>query len=169
MQASVNAATPLVRSNEVFLSSSYQVGAILLRLDGDRPARVWSDDDVISNHYATCVESGGFLYGFDGRQEEGCRLRCVEWSTGRVRWTAEGFGAGTLILAGKDLLIMKENGELIRAPASPEAFRPLSRAQILPFGVRAHAALANGRFYARSKDQLVCVNLEPPDAEGPPH
>ena len=31
----------------------------------------------------------GYLYGFDGRQEAGARLRCVELKTGKVRWTRE--------------------------------------------------------------------------------
>jgi len=35
----------------------------------------------------------------------------------------------------------------------------MNRAQILGLEVRAHAALAEGRFYGRSKQQLVCVDL----------
>jgi hypothetical protein len=41
----------------------------------------------------------------------------------------------------------------------PDGFKPISRAQILSFNVRAYPALANGLYYARSKDQLVCVDL----------
>jgi hypothetical protein len=58
------------------------------------------------------------------------------------------------------LLILTERGELIRAAASPAAFKPNARAQILPNQVRAHPALAAGLFYARSKDKLVCVDLK---------
>jgi len=67
--------------------------------------------------------------------------------------------AGTLLLAGERLLVLTERGELISAPATPAAFKPEARAQILPFVVRAHPALAGDRLYARSKDQLVCVDL----------
>jgi hypothetical protein len=57
------------------------------------------------------------------------------------------------------LLILTETGELLRVPASPIEFKITSRAQILGFGTRAFPALANGLFYARSKDTLTCIRL----------
>ncbi len=159
MHASVSAATPLVIDDLIFLSASYGTGAALLRFKEGGPEKIWAGDDILSNHYATSVHHNGFLYGFDGRQEEGCHLRCVELKTGKVRWSQDRFGAGTVTLAGGQLLILTEKGELLRAPATPTEFKPTARAQILPFNARAHPALADGRFYARSKDKLVCVDL----------
>ena len=159
MSASVSAAVPLVIGEEIFLSASYGTGATLLRFKEAGPEKVWSKDDVLSNHYATSVHHNGFLYGFDGRQEQGCKLRCVEWKTGKVRWSESGLRAGTVMIVNDQLLVMTERGELIRTPASPEKFKPTDRAQILPFTVRAHPALADGLFYARSKDKLACVDL----------
>jgi len=161
MNASVNAATPLVVDDLVFLSTSYQTGAVLLRVKDNSVEKIWSADDVLSNHYASSVHGDGFLFGFDGRQEYGENLRCVEFKTGKIRWSQDRFGAGTVILAGKRLLILTETGELLLAPASPDGFKPVARAQLLPNGVRAYPALADGRLYARSKDTLVCVDLRP--------
>ena len=162
MNASVNAATPLVVNDLVFLSASYQAGAVLLRVKENSVEKIWGADDVLSNHYATSVYADGFLFGFDGRQEYGENLRCVEFKTGKIRWSEDRFGAGTVILAGKHLIILTENGELLLAPASPDGFKPVARAHLLPNGVRAYPALAEGRLYARSKDTLVCVDLRPP-------
>ena len=161
IRAAVNAATPLVIGDEIFLSTSYGRGAILLRFQEKGPEKVWSGDDILSNHYATCVHAKGFLYGFDGRQEQGCNLRCVELKTGKIRWSQDGFGAGTLMLAGENLLILSEKGQLVMAPASSESFQPSARAQVLPFGVRAYPALAEGLLYARSKETLACLDLRP--------
>lgn len=159
IQASVSAAAPLVIDDRIFISASYDTGAALLRFNEAKPAVLWSGDEILSNHYATSVCQNGFLYGFDGRQEESCRLRCVELKTGKVRWSEDGFGAGTLMLAGDKLIILHERGELIAAKASPDKFTLLSRAQIIGSDVRAHPALANGLFYARDKASLVCVDL----------
>ena len=159
MNASVSAAVPLVIGDEIFLSASYGTGATLLRFKESGPEKIWSKDDVLSNHYATSAHHNGFLYGFDGRQEQGCTLRCVELKTGKIRWSEGGLKAGTVMIVNDQLLVMTERGELIRTPASPEKFKPTDRAQILPFTVRAHPALADGLFYARSKDKLVCVDL----------
>jgi outer membrane protein assembly factor BamB len=155
----VNAATPLVIGDSVFLSASYGTGAVLLRLEGGKPREVWSGDDILSNHYATSVQCGGFLYGFDGRQEQTPRLRCVEAETGKVRWSEENFGAGTLMLAGEKLVVLTEKGVLVVAPATPDEFRPSGRARVLESECRAHAALAGGMLYARDRDTLVCVDL----------
>ena len=79
-----------------------------------------------------------------------------------MRWSEDGFGAGTLLVAGGRLLILTEKGELLLADASPEKFTVRQRAQILPFESRSHAALADGRLFARGKGQLVVVDLRKP-------
>ncbi|MBI3191831.1 MAG: PQQ-like beta-propeller repeat protein [Pedosphaera parvula] len=162
MSASVNAATPLVIGYQIFLSASYGTGAALLRVKPDYALeKVWSGDDVLSAHYATPVHLDGFLYGIDGRVDPGfppAQLRCVELQTGKVRWS-EDFGAATVTLAGKHLLLLKENGELLLALPTPDKFTPRARAQILGGGARAHPALADGFLYARSREKLVCVDL----------
>ena len=49
-------------------------------------------------------------------------------------------------------VILRETGELVLADASPQAFRPIARAQILPPTLRAHPALADGFLYVRNSD-----------------
>ena len=159
MSASVSAAVPLVVDDQIFLSASYGAGASLLRFKETGPENIWADDETLSNHYATSVQHQGFLYGWHGRQEQGCELRCVEWKTGKVRWKESGLKAGTVTLAGDELLVLTERGELIRLPASPEGFKPTARAQVLPSEVRAAPAIANGLMFARSRKQLVCLDL----------
>jgi outer membrane protein assembly factor BamB len=157
--ASVNAATPLVVGDLIFVSAEYGPGAGVLRLEGSNLVDVWASDDVLSNHYATSVAHEEFLYGFHGRQEFGQSFRAVELKTGKVRWSQDGFGAGSVTLAGDRLVIVRESGELVIAAASPAAFRPLARAQILPATVRAFPALADGLLYVRNEKTLVCVDL----------
>ena len=162
MEASVNAATPLVIGDTVFLSASYNTGAILLRIHGEQPEKIWSAEDALDNHYATSVYHDGYIYGFNGRQESGPGLNCIESRTGKVAWTQQRFGAGNILVAGNRLLILTEKGELIVAEASPKSFKVICRAQVLPFESRAYPALADGLFVARSKRQMVCMDLRKP-------
>ena len=157
--ASVNAATPLVVGDRVFISASYGTGAALLRVDGGTLAEEWSGDDSMTNHYATAVVHDGVLYGYHGRQEYSPSLRAVDLRSGAVRWSEDRFGAGTVTLAGDLLVVLRESGELMLAEATPDALRPLARARILPGVVRAYPALADGRLYARNTDTLVAVDL----------
>jgi len=157
--ASVNAATPLVIGDLIFISAQYGPGAATLRYDGSSLTELWASDDALSNHYATSVHHDGILYGFHGRQEFGPGFRAVELRTGKVRWSQDGFQAGSVVLAGNRLVILRESGELVLAAASPDAFRILARAQILPATVRAFPAIADGLLYARNDKTLVCLDL----------
>lgn len=159
-QNSVNAASPVVVDDMIFVSATYETGATVLRVSGSTLEPLWASDETLSNHYATSVYYEGHLYGFHGRQEFGQTLRAVEFRTGKVKWSEERFGAGTVLLAGNRLVILRENGELILAAATPDAFRPLARARILPGVTRAYPALSDGFLYARnSDDTLVCLDL----------
>ena len=157
--ASVNAATPLVIGDLIFTSAEYGPGAGVFRLDGSTLKELWTSNDVLSNHYATSVHRDGFLYGFHGRQEFGPSFRAVELRTGKVRWSQDQFRGGTVTLAGDQLVILRENGELIVAPATPDGFRPGARAQILPGTVRAYPAISDGFLFARNDNTLISVDL----------
>jgi outer membrane protein assembly factor BamB len=159
MAASVNVATPLVIGDSLFVSAQYGPGAAVMRVEGTTLTDLWSSDDVLSNHYASSVYLDGYLYGFHGRQEFGPSFRAVEFRTGKVRWSQEQFRAGSVTLAGNRLVILREGGELVLAAASPEAFRPIARAQILPATVRAYPAIADGFLYVRNENTLVCLDL----------
>lgn len=157
--ASVNAATPIVVNDQIFLSASYGTGAVLLKVANNQVSPIWSGDESMSNHYSTSVLKDGYLYGFDGRQEFGQTLRCVELATGKVMWNVDGFGAGTLLIAGDTLVITRESGELALAAASPKAFRFNARAPLVQGVVRAYPALANGRYFVRNDRQLAAFDL----------
>jgi len=143
------------------VSAEYGPGAAVFRVEGSKLTELWASDDALSNHYATSVYYDGYLYGYHGRQEFGPSFRAVEMKTGKVRWSEDGFRAGSVTLAGNRLVIVREAGELILAGASPQAFRPLARAQVLPATVRAFPALADGFLYLRNGNTLVCLDLRP--------
>lgn len=161
MNASVNAATPLAIGDQVFLTSSYQTGAILLRVKGDSYEKLWSGDDVMSSQYNTSVYSDGYLYGIDGRADfRDAKLRCVELATGKVAWSSDQIGCASIILVDGKLLLFDESGTLHLVRATPKGFEPLGKAALLKGVCRAHPALADGQFYARNQNELVRVNLK---------
>ena len=156
--ASVNAATPLVSGKQIFLTASYGTGAILIDLSSGSPKEVWSGDDSLSCHYATPVLRDGYLYGYHGRQETGAVLRCVEWKTGKVRWEKDGFGAGSILLVGRRILMVRENGQIVLAEATPAGFQGVATHRAFESGVRALPALAAGTLLVRDvRDRLVAL------------
>jgi outer membrane protein assembly factor BamB len=159
MHASVNAATPLLVGDSVFLTASYGTGAVCLGLEGERPRERWSGDDALSSHFATPVEHDGFLYGFHGRQESGADFRCIEVLTGRVKWSLPRVGMGAILRRGGQLLVVLETGELRLMAADPAAPRERARAQVAGAQVRALPAFAEGVLFLRDTRQLVALRL----------
>jgi outer membrane protein assembly factor BamB len=157
--SSVNAASPLVVGDLLFISAEYGPGAGVFRMGNGTLTRVWASDEALSTHYATAVQREGVLYGYHGRQEFGPSLRAVDLQTGKVRWTADQFRAGSITLAGDRLVIVRESGELVMAPATPDAFKPSARAQIMRGTVRAFPALSDGLLFVRNDRELACLDL----------
>jgi outer membrane protein assembly factor BamB len=157
--SSVNAASPLVVGDLLFISAEYGPGAGVFRIGNGTLTTVWASDEALSTHYATAVQRDGVLYGYHGRQEFGPSLRAVDLQTGKVRWTADQFRAGSITLAGDRLVIVRESGELVMAPATPDAFKPSARAQIMRGTVRAFPALSDGLLFVRNDRELACLDL----------
>ncbi|MFL5338889.1 MAG: PQQ-binding-like beta-propeller repeat protein [Gemmataceae bacterium] len=164
IDASVNAATPLVANDQIFLTASYNTGALLLDWNKGEPRDVWKNDRSLSCHYNTPVKVGDYLYGIHGRQEAGAELRCVEWPTGAVKWAKPGFGCAALIAADGLLVAVAESGEFVLLEPSPEAYREKGRFAALPRRepkpVVAPPALADGRLFARDGKRLAAWDLK---------
>lgn len=160
--ASVNAANPIVVGDEIFLSACYNVGATVVRVEGDKLVSLWANDESMSNHFATCVHRNGYLYGLHGRQEEGPTLRCVEWKTGKVMWSDAGGKGGSVLLAGEVLLVLHDDGVLRAVKAAPDSYQPIDETKPLDGLCRALPALAQGVFYARDDKKLTAVDLRRP-------
>jgi outer membrane protein assembly factor BamB len=159
-QASVSAASPVVAGDRVFLSTAYGTGAVLLDLKSGKPVEVWAGNDTLSCHYNTPLLVKGHLYGIDGRQEGGqAALRCVEWGTGKVKWTKEGFGCAGLIHADGVLIACPENGDVVLIDPSPDGYKELARAAVLDSPVRSLPALSGGRLFVRDGKKLVALEV----------
>lgn len=159
----VNAATPLVFDNRLFVTASYGIGAKLADLNGVKPKVLWENDTSLSSQYTTAVYRQGYLFGVDGREDVGgANLRCLDAATGKVEWSEEGFGVAHLILAEDKLLIIRNDGQLQLAAADPSAFKSLAQATLTRGKLRALPALSNGRLVVRTiaangKSEVICA------------
>jgi outer membrane protein assembly factor BamB len=150
----VNAADPIVAGDRVFISSGYNRGATVIRVNGDKPEKVWENKNM-RNHFNSCVLWQEHLYGVD----EG-ELRCLAFDTGEVKWKNPQFGKGSLMLADGKLVGLTEKGELIVAEATPAAFKPIARGQVLTGKCWTTPVLSNGHIYCRNaRGDVVCLDV----------
>ena len=154
-----NAADAIVDGDRVFLSSGYSRGSALLDLSSGDPEVIWKHKDY-RNQLGTSILIDGFLYGVNGDVDEGARLTCMEMSTGKIRWDADGFSAGAVIASGERLIALSDSGELIVAKVDPEGFIPLARHQVLQGRCWVSPTLIEGMLLCRNADgKLLCLNL----------
>ena len=150
--------------DQIFVSAQYGPGAGVLRVDGSKLTGLWASDEVLSNHYATSVFHDGYLYGFHGRQEFGPSFRAVEFQHREGQMAQDQFRAGSVLLAGDRLLIMRETGELILAKASPHAFQAVRSRTDPSSNRRAYPALATACSTSATKTRS-CVWISRPPAK----
>jgi len=153
----VNAATPVVFGDHIFISSDYNTGCAVLRFTGDELELIW-ENRRLKNQMCTSIYHDGYLYGFNSSV-----LTCIDAQTGERAWDHAGLGRGTVILAGQTLVVLADDGTILTAPATPQGFEPIMSTRVVEdTEVWTSPTLANGRLYVRGcRGRLVCVDVSP--------
>ena len=179
VEDSVNAMSPVVAEDKVFISAAYyKVGSVLLRVNPDnrRFAELWRST-VLEIHWNTPVYQDGYLYAFSGRNEPDARFRCVELASGKLMWDRDEswplhsgyatpqpnvYGRGSAIMAEGKLIVLGEGGLLGLFRVNPQKPEEISRWQVpqLRFPCWAGPVLSRRKLYLRSEDHLVCLGVE---------
>jgi outer membrane protein assembly factor BamB len=153
----VNATTPLIDGNKVFLSTGYNRGCSLVELKGgDGIEALWENGNM-NNHFNSSILWNGHIFGMNDNEKT---LACLDASSGETVWAQEGFGKGSVALADGKLIVLSEKGEMAIAEASPAGYKELSRAQVLGGKCWTVPVISGGRIYARNaKGDLVCLDV----------
>lgn len=183
---SVNASTPVVVGNEVFISETYSIGSSLLSVENGSYDVVWKDDRLkrekaMRAHWNTPIYVDGHLYGCSGRNPPDADLRCIEWKTGKPTWIerAEYPSRSSLLYVDGHFIVLEEYGTLQLIKANPEKFELVSEQtlrrdaagqdpidpgkppRLLRYPCWAAPILSHGLLYVRGDDRLVCMELIP--------
>lgn len=156
---SVNAADPIQKGDQLFISSGYNKGCGVFDLRSAPPEAVW-ENKTLKNQFNSSVLIDGFLYGIDDDENKRASLKCVEWATGKERWREDSIGFGAVMAADGKLIIQTEKGELVIAKADPASFSEISRAQVLSGRCWTTPVLSHGLLYVRNSTGTVkCLDL----------
>jgi len=172
LRDSVNASTPVVVGDEVFISEAYGPGSSLLRVRPGAYEVLWRDpptrDKAMLLHWNTPIYHQGYLYGSSGRHSAEAELRCIEWKTGRVMWSKPGLRRSSLLYVDGHFVCLSEDGILRLIRATPDRYALVAEAVVRerPGGpvlitppAWAAPILSHGLLYVRGDDRLVCLRL----------
>src|SRR5262249_15722272 len=126
----INAATPLVEGNRIFVTSGYNAGCALFELTAGGVSERWRNKNLRS-HVNSPVLWQGAIYGVDNQANPRSPLVCLDLATGALKWS-EKLGGGALVLADGKLIVLTEPGELVMGAASPAGFKAMLHQHVLP-------------------------------------
>lgn len=153
-----NAADPIISHGRMFLSSGYNRGGALFQFVDGQPQVVWKTKEM-QNQLHSSILYQDHLYGIDGDMDSGARLKCIDWETGDVVWSAEDLKPGGMSIADGKIILLTESGELIIATASPRGWTPIGRGRVLDGKCRTVPVLSGGRIFCRSVGgDVVCID-----------
>lgn len=158
-----NISTPIARDDLVFAASAYGKGGGLAQIT--RKAGMWTVNQTyftseMQNHHGGMILLNGYLYG-----NSGARLACLEFKTGKVKWTSPTPGKGSILFADGCLYYRNEgkNGTLYLVEANPDKYVERGRFDQPERSKRnawAHPVIANGRLYLGDQDLLLCYDVK---------
>ena len=175
-RAGVNAATPIVHQDHVFITEAYGPGSALLRFKPGQCDVVWRDQlkarqKALPSHWATPILHEGMLYGCAGRHTSDAEFRCVEYKTGQVVWRRRLDGLSSVIYVDGHIIVVGEYGRLEIVSATPLGFvskhatdysqEQLNGRPLLSYPVWSAPVLSHGLLYLRGKDRLICLEVIP--------
>ena len=158
------AASPVVFEDIVYCSAGYGVGAGAFKISKSggklEATQIWRRENQCFNHWSTPVVKDGYLYGMFSFKEYGAGpLACVDIRTGEDKWAEKGFGPGQVILAGDKIIATSDKGEIVVVEAKPDKYTEVARKDVLDGKVWSYPILANGKIFARSTTEGVCLDL----------
>jgi outer membrane protein assembly factor BamB len=158
----INATTPVLLGDQIFITSGYGSGAEMLKLkvDGKKASvqRLW-ENKKLDNHHGGVVVLDGHIYG----SAHGGAWVCVEWATGKQTHSDRGVGKGSFTYADGMFYTLSENGGKVGlVEATPAAHKVTSQFKI-PEGGKgnswAHPVVAGGRLYIRHGEFLYAYDV----------
>jgi outer membrane protein assembly factor BamB len=151
-----NIATPIYHDGAVFLSTAYDTGCALLKLNPKGMQEVYFNRDMM-NHYSSSVLVDGILYGYSN-----ALLSAMDFKTGKQLWKNRSVGKGSVTYAEKHLYALGEDGVVGLIEASPTAYKEVSRFEYQKGSLPSWSPLviSDGRLYLRDQDNLTSYDIK---------
>lgn len=142
---SVNASSPVVIGNQVFVSECYGSGGALVNIAESGGCRAAWKNRTFGTHFMCAIPQAGFLYGVDGHGPQDADLVCVNLKDGKEVWRTQptwketvetkkgvremSFGTyrASLLMVDGRCLCLGEFGHLLWLDLNPQGYKELSR------------------------------------------
>jgi outer membrane protein assembly factor BamB len=157
-----NSVTAVVSGATVIYSGLDQgIHAIRPRREGGRwtTPEAWANGDV-SMYMSSPVIDGQRMFGFSHKKKG--EFFCLDVQTGRTLWRSEGRQGenAALVAVGRDLLVLKDDAELVVIRMDAEKFAPVASYSVAKSPTWAHPVPTAKGVLVKDLDSLALLRLE---------
>lgn len=155
--------TPIVRGNQVYITSGYGVGCKSVKIEKDFKVTTLYDNKVMKNHHGGVVLVGDHLYGHNDSA-----WVCQDFATGAEVWAERKLGKGAVTCADGMLYLLEEStGAVALIEANPKGWNEHGRFTLAPQTeirspkgkVWTHPTISGGKLYLRDQDLIFCFDI----------
>jgi outer membrane protein assembly factor BamB len=156
--------TPIVKDDEVFISSGYGAGCKKVKISGGEATDVFMNKDL-SNHHGGVIRVGDHLFGHSDKGG----WTCMSFADGTVKWTNPGVGKGAIAYGdGMFYCLGERSGDVALIEASPAGWSEKGRFRLVPTSpnrnpkgaIWVHPVIANGKLYLRDQEFIHCFDVK---------
>ncbi len=163
MGGDINPVTPLVKGNEIFITSGYNhTGLMLLMSDDFSSVSVKWKSDKLDVHHGGVVEHNGYIYGSNYTTIRTGNWLCLDWDTGELMYDQKWNNKGQVITSNGMLICYEERkGNMALVKATPDKFDLISEF-IIDYGSGphwSHPSIYQGRLYLRHGKSLLVYRI----------
>jgi len=108
----------------------------------------------MKNRFSGSVLRDGVIYGLD----EGI-LAAIDAETGDLKWKGGRYGYGQVVLAGDNLIVLTEDGDLALVRANPDRHQEITRFPVLEGKTWNVPAISGGFLLVRSLAEMAAFDL----------
>ena len=154
----INASQPvIVDADRFILSAGYGHGAAMVRVSkagaGFTATRVW-ENTRMKNKFSSSVLHNGYIYGLDE-----AILACVDAGTGELKWKGGRYGYGQIMLAGNNVIVAAEDGDVALVRATPEKHDEIVRFSAIEGKTWNHPAISQGILLVRNATEMAAFRV----------
>ncbi len=157
--------TPLVDGNQIYVTSGYGVGSMLVEIDDKNQPSIVYENKIMKNHHGGVIHLGDKLYG----HSDGSGWTCQDWATGERTWRERSaLGKGAISYAdGRFYCLSEDEGEVVLIAASPDGWQEHGRFTLSPQTdlrkpkgkIWMHPVISGGKLYLRDQDLLFAFDI----------
>ena len=135
------------------------MGCSLIDFSGLPPKFIWKSK-VFASHFSSFIYKAGYLYGNDGDAISGGGIfRCIEFETGKIKWSVEK-KIGSLLCIGDKFVLLDQRGRIYVAQMQSNKYNEIAQSKLKRAVYWTAPSFSKGLLFIRNRrGDVYCIDV----------